>query len=67
MKVYYDITCARCGANASYAGVAPEIIREIAAVHCCADGRKGNNSEPVRRVVLGPGERTRSDEEKVRV
>lgn len=64
MKTYYDIVCQRCGAPASFSGMSPALIRDIAAVHCCADGRKGDNSEPKRRLVPGPGERTKLPEEK---
>lgn len=64
MRIFLDSTCPRCGARSSSAGISLDVAREITRSHVCADGVSTISGEPVERIVLGPGERTKLPEEK---
>jgi hypothetical protein len=64
MKLMLDSTCSHCGFRSSSFGLSVELAREIAQSHVCADGTRMVSGEPVERRVPGPGERTKSPEER---
>jgi hypothetical protein len=65
MKRVWDSTCPRCGWRMTIEGFSFTLASEVATYgHVCADGMQMPSGQPVERVVPGPGERTRLDEEK---
>lgn len=66
MRIFLDITCPRCGALSSFQGLSREEIREIGKKHVCADGSSWHQeTEPVQRIVPGPGEHLKDKEEEL--
>ncbi len=57
MRRMLDSTCPRCGFRTSSEGLPEHVVRDLAAMHVCADGTPTIGGEPTERLVPGPGER----------